>query len=480
MGGHVIFSHFPFFDGLINAGLGGAGPEHWNELQRVSYVWLKDTWVAYPFQNNLAALPKPDQAACLAGLAEAAVSAAGRRAGAPPPADFEDWIVRAFGPGIADLFMRPYNFKVWACPPSAMQCGWLGERVATVDVARAVANTVGGVEDAGWGPNAVFRFPKKGGTGAIWAGVAARCVPAARQRYGPGVKVVGLDLDAKVATLASGARVRYGALLTTAPLDLTLRLVGRPDLAEGLVYSSTHIVGLGFRGPCPHPTKCWLYFPEDDCPFYRATVFSNYAAANCPADGASLATLCLGDGSEPPPDTSAGGAEGGDTSAGPYWSLMFEVSESALHKPVDSSPVRLAGGAWPAVVRDTLAGALATRLIGKDTEVVSLYHRRLERGYPTPSLSRDAALGKALPFLRAKDVWSRGRFGCWKYEVGNQDHSVALGAEAVDAILFGAPELTLRHPDLVNGSRNEGGMVWGVGVGAERFKAAKEGDGAAA
>jgi hypothetical protein len=27
-------------------------------------------------------------------------------------------------------------------------------------------------EDAGWGPNAVFRFPTSGGTGAIWKAVA--------------------------------------------------------------------------------------------------------------------------------------------------------------------------------------------------------------------------------------------------------------------------------------------------------------------
>jgi hypothetical protein len=54
-----------------------------------------------------------------------------------------------------------------------MACGWLGERVATVDVARAIDNVVHGREDAGWGPNAVFRFPKLGGTGAIWRAVAA-------------------------------------------------------------------------------------------------------------------------------------------------------------------------------------------------------------------------------------------------------------------------------------------------------------------
>ena len=443
MGGHVIFSHYRYFDELVDAGLGGGGPKQWNTLQRVSYVWIKGRWVAYPFQNNIAALPKDDQAVCLAGLAQAAVVNA---AGNSPPTTFDDWILCAFGTGIADLFMRPYNFKVWACPPATMQCGWLGERVATVDVGRAITNVIHGVEDAGWGPNAVFRFPKAGGTGAIWKGVAEKCAPADRQRYGPENEVVSLDTDSRTVTLASGCTIQYGSLLTTAPLDLTLALAGRPDLADGLVYSSTHIIGVGIRGACPHGSKCWLYFPEDDCPFYRATVFSNYAASNCPAVGVELPTTCLGDGSLSLDSTPR---------PGPYWSLMFEVSESATHKPVASSPVAIGHSTWPAIVRETLAGAVATGLIQPGDEVVSLYHRRLERGYPTPSLGRDAALEKALPFLRQARIWSRGRFGSWKYEVGNQDHSLMLGVEAADNILFGTPELTLRHPNVVNKAKNE-------------------------
>ncbi len=61
MGGHVIFSHWQYFDELIDAALGGSGPDAWNTLQRVSYVWIKGRWVAYPFQNNISALPKDDQ-----------------------------------------------------------------------------------------------------------------------------------------------------------------------------------------------------------------------------------------------------------------------------------------------------------------------------------------------------------------------------------------------------------------------------------
>jgi len=51
------------------------------------------------------------QVACLSGLVEAKVSnatATGR------PSNFDEWILRVMGTGIADLFMRPYNFKVCA------------------------------------------------------------------------------------------------------------------------------------------------------------------------------------------------------------------------------------------------------------------------------------------------------------------------------------------------------------------------------
>lgn len=87
----------------------GDGEEAWNTLERVSYVRLKGRWVAYPFQNNVSALDVEDQVKCLTGLVEAKVANATTKT---PPATFDEWIVRVMGEGIADIFMRPYNFKV--------------------------------------------------------------------------------------------------------------------------------------------------------------------------------------------------------------------------------------------------------------------------------------------------------------------------------------------------------------------------------
>jgi UDP-galactopyranose mutase len=46
------------------------------------------------------------------------------------------------------------------------------------------------------------------------------------------------------------------------------------------------------------------------------------------------------------------------------------------------------------------------------------------------------------PWLAERDIFSRGRFGAWRYEIGNTDHSVMMGVEVVDHLLRGAAETT--------------------------------------
>ena len=109
--GHVIFSHYTYFDDCIHEAL--PKEDDWYEHQRVSYVRYKGLWVPYPFQNNVSMLPKEDQAKCLEGIIDAALEA---RVANTKPKNFDEWIVRMMGDGLADIFMRPYNYKVWAVP----------------------------------------------------------------------------------------------------------------------------------------------------------------------------------------------------------------------------------------------------------------------------------------------------------------------------------------------------------------------------
>jgi protoporphyrinogen oxidase len=409
LGGHVQFSHYDHFEELMDELLGEGG---WLYHDRSSWVWMRGGFVPYPFQLNLRHLPPEDCWRCVEGLLPLL-----RQPPRERPADFGQWIEATFGRGIAELFMRPYNFKVWAYPPEQMDWRWIGDRVAVADVERAVRNIVMARDDVSWGPNNRFRFPEHGGTGVVWRTLAERLRARHPQRFRLGRRLVRLDTAGRVAHFADASAVRYQRLLSSVPLDELVHASDlAPELSPALVdlrYSSTHVLGVGLHGSAGEQLagKCWMYFPEDDCPFYRVTVFSHYSPNNVP----DIRT---------------------------QWSLMAEVSESE-HKPVDAA----------AVAEETVAGMVATGLIRDRAAVHHVWHRRLEHGYPTPSLHRDRALDLLLPALEARSVYSRGRFGAWKYEVSNQDHSFAQGVEAVDHWLDGAVEETLRHPEVVNARR---------------------------
>jgi protoporphyrinogen oxidase len=279
----------------------------------------------------------------------------------------------------------------------------MGERVATVDLARVLRNLVLRQDDVAWGPNSTFRFPRYGGTGAIWRAICDK-LPGNRVHFNR--TVMEVRPSEKTIVFGDDSTTRYDALISTMPLDVLLRRL-TPDVplrqyAGEFVHSSSHIIGIGLAGRTPEAlkTKCWMYFPEDDLPFYRTTVFSNYSPNNVPDPKAQ-------------------------------WSLMAEVSESR-EKPVDAA----------SIVGEVVAAFSRCGFIQDPSTVVSTWHRRLEHGYPTPWLGRDAVLDCVDRDLRARGIFSRGRFGAWKYEVSNQDHSTMQGVEAVDHLLAGKPERT--------------------------------------
>jgi len=400
IGGHVQFSHYRYFDDLMDSLLG----EQWLHHQRESWIWIRDVFLPYPFQNNLRYLPKSEMEECLDGV---------MRVGKAPkngqPGNFEQWIYASFGAGIAKHFLLPYNYKVWGYPPTELAFHWVGERVAKLDVERILTNIREGRDDVSWGPNNTFRYPLHGGTGETWRRLAQR-LPAKIQFQ---KAVCHIDTRRKTLGFSDGTSENYDLLISTIPLDVLIKLSDLKHLAgavEQLRYSTVHVLGIGLKGtPPPHlKTKCWMYFPEDSSPFYRATVLSNYSPNVVP-----------------------------DITQ--YWSLMLEVSESPA-KPLQRERL----------IDSVISGLLATRLIGCRNDIVNVWHYIAEHGYPTPSLERDSALEALLPALEDLHIFSRGRFGAWRYEVSNQDHALMQGVELIDRLAGNGAELTVWEPDLVN------------------------------
>jgi len=397
IGGHVLFSHYEYFDRLFDKLMG----DEYQELLRESWVWMEERFLPYPFQNNIKYLSRETVFECLMGIIEAQKQ----------PLDlsrfsnFEELIHGVFGAGIAKHFMMPYNFKVWAHPPRMMNKEWIGERVSVVDIKRVLGNVILDRDDAGWGPNSTFKYPLYGGTGGLFE----RIVPYVEDHLQLNAEVAHVDTAAKEVALKDGRREPYDVLLSTMPMDkLVCAMNGEtPEAvrseARRLRHSGSYIVGVGIKQSVPSK-KCWMYFPESNAPFYRLTYLSNYSP-------------------EVVPDPSR------------YYSLLAEISHSEF-KPVDRATV----------VDETIQGLVNTKMISEADrrDIVDAYLIERDYTYPTPSLERDRALATIHPYLESQGIYSRGRFGAWRYEVGNMDHSVAQGVEWVNRVVCNdaANELT--------------------------------------
>lgn len=415
IGGHVMFSHYTYYDQCFERLMG----REFTLNNRESWVRIAERWVPYPFQNNIRYLPKEMAYDCISGLIRAQTGK-GKVKSHGEAKNFGEFIDAVFGEGLAKHFMRPYNFKVWAHPPEMMNKHWIGERVAVIDFERALKNLVLGVDDYGWGPNNQFKFPRQGGTGEFYRrfgpvlGLTEEGAETATSHIRLNKRVDTIDVDAKVVTFTDGTTTTYDHLISTQPLDVLCNKTLRGEVpawlgqeAARLLHSGGHMVGIGIKRPCP-TTKSWMYFPEDNCPFYRVTYLSNYSPFMTPADNTR-----------------------GDA---PFYSLLCETSVGP-HKPVDAA----------SIVEETIKGLENAGLLepGERNDIVSTWHYYADYSYPTPTVDRDEVLGKVIPWLEARSIYSRGRFGMWKYEVANTDHTLMQGVECVNRLLLGEAETTI-------------------------------------
>jgi protoporphyrinogen oxidase len=387
IGGHVVFSHFGEFDALLDEAMGEDVYEH----ERSSYVRFGDGWVPYPFQNNLRFLDPETACECLLGLIEAPGGDAGM--------DFAAWMETTFGTGITKHFMRPYNLKVWATRPEEMSATWIAERVSVVDYRRALRNVLLGLDDHAWGPNNTFKFPKAGGTGEIYRRVAERLGDHVRF----GCELTEVDADRKRLTFHDGRVEEYDALVSTIPIDrLVASLLDCPSAvrtaASELRHTGVKVVGVGYELPLDDD-RSWMYFPDGRAPFYRATNFAKYARANVP---------------------------GGDV--GHYSSYLTETAYGPEGDDLEDLEEKV------------VTGLSSAGVVEGQPPVASVHTIDAEYAYPVPTRGRDAALEAIQPWLMQREIYSRGRFGSWRYEIGNMDHAVKMGIDAARFVVEGRPE----------------------------------------
>ena len=276
-----------------------------------------------------------------------------------------------------------------------MDYNWIAERVSIIDIRRILKNIISQQDDSEWGPNNTFRFPLFGGTGGLFH----KFLPYTHSHLYLNKNAVKIITERKEIVFQDGEKVSYDVLISTMPLHGLLdKIEDKPECversAEEFLWSGGYMVGIGIKKPCPS-NKNWIYFPENDSPFYRVTYLSNYSPNMTPA--------------------------------GEFFSFLAETSYSRF-KTVSKETV----------IEETIQGLINSKLLKEEERslIVSTFLIDVPHSFPIPFLGRDDAIKNIQLFLSERNIYSRGRFGGWKYEVGNMDHSVMQGMEIVNRILF--------------------------------------------
>lgn len=188
-----------------------------NQLRRSNQIIHKGRYVQYPFENDLSKLPPEDLNYAMTAFRN------------NPYENYEaqnmlQFFLKTFGEGITNLYLRPYNEKIWKHDPSFMDTQMV-ERIPKPTDEEILRSAAGETVD-GYVHQLYFHFPKEGGIEAVVRGFADRLKYKCRILLNQEIRDIYRDGDAFLVKTGD-AVFQSDRLVSTIPVqELTCRYQG--------------------------------------------------------------------------------------------------------------------------------------------------------------------------------------------------------------------------------------------------------------
>ncbi len=369
--GHLLHLRDPYALKLVRQLLG----KNLAKIKREAFIYFAGQRVPFPFQANLWALPADVREECLQGALKSA------RKPKTKPKNFQDWCLRAFGQGIYRHFMQPYNQKLWQTSPQELTCDWCGPFVPEPDLAQIRRGAVR-KPNKSFGYNHFFYYPQEGGCGALAQALATH-VPNIWLK----ATVQKIDFKKKEAQI-NGKIVRFKRLVNTLPLKELIQISSAPASlqaqARRLKYTTVEVLNFAVDREVEH--FHWMYFPQQDVPFYRVGLQSRFSPNNAPANTSSF-----------------------------YVETAQKISNKKMAEKA---------------IFQTL---IQKGIINKQDKILLSFWQTLPVAYSIYDKNRASAVNKILHWLSKNHCFCGGRYGLWEYSF--MERSLLQGREIAKKLL---------------------------------------------
>ena len=350
------------------------------ERNRESTVWVENSYVRFPIQYHLSELPFNTKQKSIRSILLTLFLSSGKKS-----TNFEAYSQKAFGKYLADIFIRPYNEKLFGVPLVQLNTDWLGDYVpaySRIKMLLSALNSSGSVV----GRNSKYYYPAEGGIAVLAQKISSQLYRSPDYN----TRLEKIFVDEKKAIFNDGIEVNYEILINTIPLDTFVnKFHSIPNDVSNSLKSLKkqpttilHILGKGKINNEAH----WIYIPNQTIPFYRVTIPGNINPLNCP-DGYFALTLEFG----------------GDVFEN---QLVLEKSISALK---------------------------AMSLLNEKNTNIEFRWKLLDYGYVIYDQYRETALIRIFSFLKSNRIFSIGRYGSWEYS--NMEDAILHGKNVASYLL---------------------------------------------
>ncbi len=400
IGGHRFFSKNQEIESLWTEWMG----ERMRVRSRLSRILYRGRFFKYPLEpfNAFQKLGPLEATSCL--LSYLRVS----RQAPEPVRSFEDWVVRAFGRRLYEIFFRSYTEKVWGVPCAEISADWAAQRIRGLSLLSLMRSLLPGRARGGAVVKTLtdhFRYPPHG-PGEVWERVT-EIIKSKGGEVRMGERVMAVECKAgrttSITTESTNGRRTYRAdhFISTMPLAQLVAALDPPApasviaSASGLRYRAFITVALILDQAEVFPDN-WIYIHDPGVKVARIQNFKNWSAEMVPDPRLTMLGL-----------------------------EYFCSEDDALWSASDEQLIAIA------------KHEIAALGLAESSKVIDGAVVRQGKAYPMYDHDYRANVAEVRAFLKpaASNLQVAGRNGMHKYN--NQDHAMLTGLMAARNIMGG-------------------------------------------